>query len=202
LAQSFDPDLNISIFRNLGKVKKYGFDGSISYAPIPEVNFYLFGSYLKSKIEDDVQTGVSGGRPVFAATEGKREGGAPTYMIGGRVQGNVGPFQLGAQAKRTGPRYLNDQNLPVIQSYTLNGVTTNYQVFGSKAPAYNVVDLDARLNLSFLGMNDTTYLQLNITNLFDKFYVAGFSSNTETARIPNDYIGSPRTVSGSINMQF
>jgi iron complex outermembrane receptor protein len=202
LAQSFDPDLNISIFRNLGKVDKYGLDGSISYAPVPQLNLYVFGSVLKSKIKDNVQTGVSGGQPVFALTEGKREGGAPTYMFGGRVQGQVGPVQLGIQAKRTGPRYLNDQNLPIFQTYTLNGTATNYQVYGSKAPAYEVVDLDAKLGLSFLGLNDTTYLQLNVTNLFDKFYVAGFSSNTEASRIPNAYIGSPRTVSGSINMQF
>jgi iron complex outermembrane receptor protein len=220
LASSYDPELDITIYRNLGKVKKYGLDGSIAYQPIPEVSFYLFGSVLKSKIQDNVQSGecnaanvtaaisagvgtcTTVGQPIFALTKGQREGGAPTYLLGGRIEGNAGPIQLGVQAKRTGPRYVNDQNLPIVASYTLNGVVTPYQLFGAKAPAYTVVDADAKIKLGFLGLNDTTYLQVNVTNIFNKLYVAGFTSNTATTSIPFAYIGSPRTVSGSINVQF
>jgi iron complex outermembrane receptor protein len=220
LASSYDPELDITLYRNLGTVHKYGLDASIAYQPIPEVNAYLFGSLLKSDIKDNVQSGectaanvtagasagvgncTAVGQPTFFLTEGRREGGAPKFMFGGRLEGNLGPIQLGVQAKRTGPRFVNDQNLPIVSSYTLNGVVTPYQLFGAKAPAYTVVDLDAKLKLSFIGLNDTTYLQLNVTNLFDKLYVAGFTSNTATNSIPFSYIGSPRTVSGSINMQF
>jgi hypothetical protein len=48
----------------------------------------------------------------YYQTAGKRESGAPVYTFGGRIDGTVGPFSLGVQAKRTGPRYVNDQNLP------------------------------------------------------------------------------------------
>lgn len=220
LASSYDPELDISIYRNLGKVKKYGLDGSIAYQPIPEVSLYLFGSVLKSKIQDNVQSGectaanvTSGaatgvgpcttvGQPIFFLTKGQREAGAPTFMFGGRIDGNLGPIQIGVQAKRTGPRYVNDQNIPIVASYTLNGVVTPYQLYGAKAPAYTLVDLDAKLKLGFLGLNDTTYFQLNVTNLFNKFFVGGFSTNTAATSIPFAYIGSPRTVSGSINVQF
>jgi iron complex outermembrane receptor protein len=220
LAQAYDRDLDVSIYRNLGKVDKYGLDASLAYQPIPEVNMYVFGSLLKSKIKDNVQTGectavnvaagasagvgtcTSVGQAIYALTEGKREGGSSKYLFGGRIEGNVGPVQVGVQAKRTGPRYVNDQNLPIVQSYTANGTTTFYQVYGAKAPAYTTVDLDAKVNLSFLGLNDTTFLQLNVTNLFNKLYVAGFGSNTATNSIPFAYIGSPRAVSGTINMQF
>ncbi|QSR17940.1 TonB-dependent receptor [Novosphingobium sp. KA1] len=202
LASSYDPELDITLYRNLGKVHKYGLDGSVGYSPIPELKLYAFGSLLKSKILDNVQTGTSGGNPVYALTAGKREGGAPTFMFGGRVEGDLGPVQLGAQAKRTGPRYVNDQNVPITASYTLNGVSTSYQVYGAKTPAYTVVDLDAKVKLGFLGLNDRTYLQLNLTNVFDKLYVAGFTSNTSSTSIPYAYVGAPRTFSGTLVMGF
>lgn len=220
LASSYNPELDVTTYRNLGKVHKYGLDGSVGYSPIPEVTLYAFGSVLKSKIMDNVQSGectaanvAAGvstgigtcsavGDPIYYVTKGKREGGASTYMFGGRVQGNLGPVELGAQAKRTGPRYVNDQNLPIVQTYTANGATTTYQVYGAKTPAYTVVDLDAKVGLGFLGLNDMTYLQLNVTNLFNKLYVGGFTSNTATNSVPYAYIGSPRTVSGTISMGF
>jgi iron complex outermembrane receptor protein len=194
LASSYDPDLNITIYRNLGTVHKYGVDGSVSYQPIPQVTLYGFGSYLKSKILGNVQTGITNGVPVYAQTAGKRESGAPTYTLGARAQGNLGALELGAQVKRTGPRYINDQNLPVVVS----GV----QVYGAKTPAYTLVDLDARISLAALGMNDRTYVQLSVTNLFDKLFVGGFSSNTSNSNVPNAYIGAPRTISGTINFGF
>lgn len=190
LASSYDPIQNITIYRNLGTVHKYGVDGSVSYQPVPQVTLYGFGSYLKSKILDNVQSGANS---VFL-TAGKRESDSPTYTVGGRAQGNFGPLVVGAQIKRTGPRYVNDQNLPVFA----NGV----QVYGAKAPAYTLVDLDARFSLKALGSNDRTWVQLSVTNLFDKLYVGGFSSNTSNTSIPFAYIGSPRTVSGTINFGF
>lgn len=220
LASSYDPTLDTTIYRNLGKVHKYGLDGSVGYSPIPELTIYGFGSLLKSKILDNVQSGectaanvtagasagvgtcTTVGQAIYALTGGKREGGAPTFMFGGRVQGEVGPVRLGVQAKRTGPRYVNDQNIPITQSYTLNGVVTPYQVYAAKTPSYTVVDLDAKVNLSFLGLTNQTYLQLNATNLFNKLYVAGFTSNTAATSIPFAYVGSPRTFSGTIVMGF
>lgn len=216
LASAYDPELDITIYRNLGTVDKYGVDGSIAYQPISAVTLYAFGSYLKSKIRDDVVSGectsaqvTSGalgctavGQQTFAATQGKREAGAPTYTFGGRIDANLGFIELGAQAKRTGPRYLNDQNLPVLQSYTLNGVVTNYQVYGAKTPAYTIVDLDARIPLTWAGVNDRTYLQLNVSNLFDELFVGGFRGNLANTSVPNAYIGSPRTVSGTLVVGF
>jgi iron complex outermembrane receptor protein len=56
-----------------------------------------------------------------------------------------------------------------------------------------------------------TYFQLNVYNLFDKFYVGGFggglsqSINTTTGvwgAPPFVSIGAPRTVSGTLNIEF
>jgi iron complex outermembrane receptor protein len=86
------------------------------------------------------------------------------------------------------------------------------QVFSAKAPAYWLVNLDARYSLAQFGPDlKNTYLQLNVYNLFDKFYVGGFggglsqalnSSNTQYSNPPFVQIGAPRTIMGSINVGF
>jgi iron complex outermembrane receptor protein len=229
IEQNYDPILQLSTYTNLGTVHKYGFDGSVSYQVDTHLSVYAFGSYLHSKIQDDVQlgscasTGATAGQQnlvgpnaacapgaaIFANTAGKRESGAPVYTLGGRIEGNVGPLQIGVQYKRTGPRYINDQNTPVYQSYsnTVAGKTsyTFYQVYGRKTPAFNIVDLDARLSMKQFGFNDRTYLQFNVTNLFDKFYVGASSTGNATASnttVNFWQIGAPRTISGTLSVGF
>ncbi|WP_159978581.1 MULTISPECIES: TonB-dependent receptor [unclassified Novosphingobium] len=196
LASAYDRDLDVTIYRNLGRVDKYGIDGSFAVRPIPEFSVYLFGSYLKSKIKEDVETGVNAaGDPIYAATKGKREAGAPVYTIGGRASGNIGPVELGVQVKRTGPRYVNDQNLAIV--------IANTQVYAKKTPAYTLVDLDAKVKLDFLGLGDRTFLQLNVVNVFDKLYVGGFDgAGTSQTNVPNAFIGTPRTFIGSVSFGF
>ena len=220
LASAYDRDLGQSVYRNLGDVKKYGVDGSISYQVIPEFSLYAFGSYLKSEIQDNIDAGANctavnvtlnmlgcttAGQVAFFQTKGKRESGSPTFTVGGRAQANLGPLEIGVQAKRTGPRYVNDQNLPVITAVAAAGTTPAfaYAVYGAKAPAYTLVDLDARLSLEMLGLNDTTYLQLNVSNVFDKLYVGGFDGGTTSATstiFAN--IGAPRTFIGTLVVGF
>ena len=229
IEQNYDPILQLSTYTNLGTVHKYGFDGSVSYQVVPQLSVYAFGSYLHSKILDDVQLGncasagagagqqnlvgptsaCTPGSAIFAHTAGQRESGAPVYTFGGRVQGNLGPVEIGVQYKRTGPRYINDQNTPVYQSYSNSvagkTVYTFYQVYGAKTPAYNIVDLDARFSLKALGFNDRTWLQFNVTNLFDKYYVGASSTSNATASnttVNFWQIGAPRTISGTINVGF
>jgi iron complex outermembrane receptor protein len=218
LASSYDPILDQTTYRNLGRVDKWGIDGSVSYQPIRELQLYVFGSYLKSKIKDNILAGSAGngtgcsgpqvtsgaygcttpGADYYFPTAGKREAGAPTYTLGGRAQLNLTPFELGIQAKRTGPRYVNDSNTPI---YANNTLTT--QIYGAKAPAYTVVDLDARVSMAWAGLNDTTYFQINVTNLFNEFYIGNLNNaNTSNTSIPFVYLGAPRTVSGSLNVQF
>ena len=212
LASSFDPETERNVYRNLGRVDKYGIDASVSVQPIPEFSVYAFGSYLKSDIQDDVQLGTCSaanvadrfygctavGQAAFALTSGKRESGAPVYTFGGRAQANLGPVELGAQVKRTGARYINDQNTPIYQ--TIGGRTV--QVYGNKAEGYTLVDLDARLKMDWAGLGDKVYFQFNVTNLFDKLYVGGFDGQLANNTVPNVNIGAPRTFIGSIVVGF
>jgi iron complex outermembrane recepter protein len=228
LASSYDPELDRTVYRNLGLVDKYGIDASISYQVIPELQFYVYGSYLWSNIRDDVAAGLctatvsascpagSVGTQLLAQTGGQRESGAPTYTFGGRVQGRLGPVELGVQFKRTGPRYVNDLNLPIRQCFvTATGASTGFvngvdcattataiEVYGARAPAYNIVDLDVRVPLGWAGLSDETFFQLNITNVFDEVYVGGFGGNTLDNTVPFVQIGAPRAITGTLVVGF
>jgi len=194
LASAYDVELDQTIYRNLGKVDKWGIDGSIAYQPLDIVTLYAFGSYLHSEIKDDVQTGVDAdGNPIFAPTAGKRESGAPVYQLGGRIEFHVGDFDLGFQGKRTGKRYIYDTNQQVMA----NGVP----VYGATARGYTLFDLDARFSLASLGAPNV-YGQLNITNLFDEFYVGGFGGNLAPGSVPFVQIGAPRAAMFSVHVQM
>jgi iron complex outermembrane receptor protein len=203
LARSYDPELDRSVYRNLGTVIKYGIDATLAYQVIPELQLYAFGSYLWSDIQDNVQVGGAGTidcstvtttTATCAATAGRREAGAPVYTFGGRVQAQLGPVEVGVQAKRTGPRYVNDVNLPIILAGS--------QVYGARTPAYTLVDADVRIPLQFIGANDRTWLQLNVTNLFDQRYVGGFGGNLVNTTAPFVQIGAPRAISGTLVVGF
>ena len=207
LASSYDPELDRTVYRNLGSVDKYGIDGYVSWQVVPEFQLYAFGSYLWSNINENVQVGGGAGvdcstatvtNANCAVTEGRREGGAPVYMFGVRAQGNLGPVEVGVQFKRTGGRYVNDVNLPIQQ--TVSGVLTD--VYPARTPAYNIVDLDVRVPLEFVGLNDQTFLQLNVTNLFDERYVGGFTANLLNNTVPFAQIGPPRAISATLVVGF
>jgi iron complex outermembrane receptor protein len=76
------------------------------------------------------------------------------------------------------------------------------QVYGAKAPAYTLVDFDARVKLDWTGLGDKIYLQFNLLNAFDKLYVGGFDGQLVNTTAPNVNIGSPRTFIGSLVVGF
>ena len=223
-ASAYDPELDQNVYRNLGNVDKYGVDGSVSYQPIPELAVYVFGSYMKSEIKNNVAIGENAdGTAVFAATAGQREGGSPKYSFGGTLRGELGPVELGITGKRTGPRNIFDTGAATytgsfvptgaVPSGAL-GSTARTQIFGASAPAYWLVNLDASIELGFVGLSETRF-QLNVYNLFDQFYVGGFGGGLAQSASYNRttgvatyggpgfvQIGAPRTVSGTLTFKF
>lgn len=226
LASAFDPEAQVTVYRNLGTVEKYGVDASLSYAPNKYVSFYGFASFLKSRIVSNIDAGgtctanaaaialgslTCVGTEAYYSTQGKRESGAPVSTMGARIEGHVSLFDLTAQVKRTGSRYFNDQNLPIYSVPTAGlGVQ---RVAESAAPAYATVDLSVRADLHKIGAPKDTWLQLNVVNLFNKFYMGGFDgatqsyyglSGTATTSQPgtNVYLPIPRTITGSISVAF
>ncbi|WP_114521857.1 TonB-dependent receptor [Altererythrobacter sp. ZODW24] len=186
LASAFDPDANMgegaTVFRNLGKVDKYGIDGSIAYRPTRQTLLYVFGSLSESEIQDDVQDGVDvNDDPIFLATAGNRESGTPTWSVGARGQVAFGNVEMGAQVKHTGKRYINDLNTDT-------------------APGYTLVDFDLRYRLGeFINGTDAA-IQLNVTNIFDEYYIGFFGGSLDGFGFAQ--IGAPRAASISLTLGY
>ena len=207
LASAYDPVTDRNLYRNLGRVDKYGIDGSIAWQPLPQLALYVFGSYLESEIKDDLLLDVDGaGNPIVSPTKGKREAGAPAYTFGGSARGTLGPVELGVTAKRTGGRYVYDTNLPICSSTpatTAPATCAGTVVYPAKTNPYWLVNLDARLSLEFLGLGEKTHFQVNVYNLFDKLYVGSFpTSLSQAGSPPFAQIGAPRTISGTLTVGF
>ncbi|WP_334182572.1 TonB-dependent receptor [Novosphingobium sp.] len=178
IATTVDIDGN-STDTNLGPVKKYGIDASLGVQPIQPLSLYAFASYIKSEIQNDI-LGAGG---VLLNTAGNRERGAPDWLVGGRAELNLGDVQLGAQAKYTGSRYLNDINTVKFGGYT-------------------VVDMNLRYKLEKVGLANSE-IQLNVSNLFDEYYVGSFSGAVATAPASAFVnFGSPRAISATLIMGF
>ena len=58
IVTTFDPDPNISIDRNVGKVNSWGFDGGVGFKPIRELNLIGLLSYTNAKLKDDLLIGT------------------------------------------------------------------------------------------------------------------------------------------------
>lgn len=222
LASAYDPVTERNVYRNLGRVDKYGIDGSVTWRPLDNLVLNAFGSWMKSEIKDNIQSGectavnpalgcAAIGDPLFVATAGKREGGAPKYSFGGTARGTLGPVELGITAKRTGGRFIYDTNLPIYGG-TAAAPTILYP---AKTNAYWLVNLDARVNLEFIGLNDKTFFQVNVYNLFDDLYVGNYTSGLNQGNVLGDgvftgnpgsppfaQIGAPRTISGTLSVAF
>jgi iron complex outermembrane receptor protein len=191
IVSSFNPDLGISIDRNVGRVESYGFDGSVAYSPIKALTVYGFASYIKAELQQNVQTGSLGAGVTCeqtplpagcAPTAGKMVTETPKWTFGGRIQGNLGPVELGVQAKWVDDRFATDTN-------------------DVRVEGYETVDLDARVNLERWGL-EKTYFQLNVINLFDKFYFGNISTQINAGGNPNFSVGAPRTIMGTIHVGF
>jgi len=186
LASAFDPTARDGegavVFRNLGRVDKYGLDGSFSIAPTDNTTLYLFGSINESDIQDDVQTGLDmNDQPIFVPTSGNAESGTPNFTVGARGTATIGDLELGAQVKHTGPRWVNDLNT-------------------DRAPAYTLVDFDLRYNIVELANGTNAAVQINVTNLFDEYYVGFFGGSLDGFGFAQ--IGAPRAASVTLLVGF
>ncbi len=147
---------------------------------------YVFGSINESEIKNDLDNG--GGNILQLA--GKNESGAPLWSVGARGQLSFGDVEFGAQIKHTGGRYVNDENLPLLDGSDV--------VYPAKTDGYTLVDLDVRWTIAENPFGKDVALQLNVTNLFDELYVGGFGGSLSQTSTPFVQIGAPRAASLSL----
>ena len=208
IVTAFDPETNLSIDRNVGKVKSWGIDSSIGFRPIPQVNLLALASYTKAEVDSDLlltrvaynpasppvllstqyfcstPPATTGRVDVCARTGGKMVVETPKWQFGGRAEVNVRPVTFGIQAKRVGDRFATDVNDVVSKGYT-------------------TVDLDARFDLDFIP-NRKSHFQLNVINLFNERYFGNLSTSVNafgvSALAPRFTPASTRAVTGTLTI--
>ena len=200
IVTSFNQDLGISIDRNVGKVKSWGIDGSVAVRPARGLTVLALASYIDTELRDDVELGSTtsatppaglifcdGVAPTpgnsvstCAPTKGKFVTETPKWQYGGRLQYEIGPFEFGVQGKHVGSRFATDVNDVKVKGYT-------------------IFDADVRISTEPLGL-PKSYLQINLQNVFDKFYLGNISTQIRASDNPNFAVGSPQTLSATLNI--
>ena len=193
IVSSPDPlDPTITDDRNIGKVDIYGVDGQVGVHLFDHLASYLSASYIHTKVVGNEQ-GFTSNVVYEIPTNGKELVDTPQYTIAERVQYSVGPFEVGLQGKYMSYRYTTDTN-------------------DDRSPGFATFDLDSRLNLNIMGYRGA-YFQVNITNLFDRYYLARFSTATNaqaftfngvhvSAATPYFYVGAPRYAIVTLHAAF
>jgi iron complex outermembrane receptor protein len=210
IVSSYDPETNLSIDRNVGKVKSWGVDASLGVRPLPQLALLGLASYTKARLQEDLLLGTTSYNPttpptllstqyfcstlptatapvnVCARTAGKFVVETPKWQFGGRAELTLRPVTLGVQAKHVGDRFATDVNDVISKGYT-------------------TVDLDARFDLDFIP-NKKSYFQLNVINLFNEHYFGNLSTTINAYGVgssaPRFTPVSTRAVTGTLTLGF
>lgn len=175
IIRSQDPlDPTVSFARNVGAVELYGFDVAGAWEVTEDLLLYASVAYSESELQ--------GNLPGQTVGRGNRLVDSPLWTFSARGEYEMGPFLFGVQARWVDERFSNDFNTEIV-------------------PAYTLVDLDLRWNFGTSLRNENTYLQLNVTNLFDEEYLGTISSgsNGGTGFFG---LGAPRTATVSLRVEF
>jgi len=180
IVSSFDPELGFNVDRNVGDVKIDGVDMQIGQRIGSSFNLTASASYNDSVLQDDIPTN-NPAAPI--PTKGKKLVETPKWTFTARADIDVTEnVHVGLQGKQVGDRFGTDLNDEV-------------------APGYTVFDLDFSYAFHMKGI-EKAELQLNVTNLLDEEYFGNISSGTGGTSVAFYSIGAPRTVMGTIKVDF
>ena len=188
IAAAYDPVNGTNTNYNVGDSAVRGFELESAWRFRPKWSLYGSLTYTRSRIDQDLQTGVSS----YEATRGMQFPDVPLWMAGAALQFRDGAWSANLTAKYTGKRYSTLVNDEAIGGFTLVNVDAAYRLPDS----------------TFL--RDTT-LHFNVYNLFNSDYAylnagsgAGFTNRALGAggSAPSYYLGAPRSVSVRLSADF
>lgn len=192
IVRTFDEAGGIFLSRNIGEVILTGVDGQVGWRVTEAFSLYGSLSYVDAEVQNNLPNGLNAaGVPVFLPTAGRQLVETPDWQGALRAEYDWNNFQFGLQVKYVGDRFSTDVNDEV-------------------APSYTVTDLDVRWDLGAMGWTGS-WLQLNVSNLFDEQYLADISSGTNRFAIPGVttstnaalyQLGAPRAVMVTLRSQF
>ena len=174
--------------QNVGDGRAYGVEFEVGTVPVNGISAYLSGTYTRSKNSDDLVLSATNTQP----TAGKDFPDTPRYLTGFVVQYARQQFYANVQLKYTGKRFSTLTNDESVSGYTTVDLNGGY-LFGNIGGLRNIT------------------LRANVSNLFDKKYLALnagsgslFTTNaTGTgAQAPVYYAGAPRFSSMSLSAEF
>ena len=188
---SFDPNLNQSLYTNVGSTSNRGLELEFG---TPAVNgFTFYGSFTaqRSKVLNDIIARSPTGAPIVIPTKDKQFTLTPETLAGLSVQYVAGPLYTRLKVKHTGPQkatLLNDESVP----------------------SYNVMDLDAGYNLGNRLVGKNAQLRFNISNLGNESFVNPSSGTVINAKPVGAaaastvfyYLGAPRMMTLTLTADF
>lgn len=160
IVSAFDPDLGVTVDRNVGSVILQGIDAEMGWQASDSMFVYASVSYNSSELQDDIRIGATS----FLPTKGKKLVETPDWTASMRgvydVNENV---RLGVQGKYVGERQSTDVN-------------------DQQTKAYMTVDADLQVDLAPIGLGNML-LQLNAMNLLGEEYLGNISTQTNALTI-------------------
>ena len=193
IVQSYDPnDPTLSIDRNVGDVEVKGVDIEGGWTIVDHLNLYGSANFNSSRLKSNYIV-QSGGVTFALPTKGKELVMTPDRTFAGRATYDIGPFTFGGEFKYISSRFVSDTN-------------------DASIPGYVVYGLDARLALPQMP---GSFLQVNVQNLFDKYYFSRTTTVSNSVGIPIPgttstyspatnflYVGAPRTIQATLGFKF
>jgi len=198
IVRTFDEAAGLFLSRNIGEVELRGIDGEAGWRVTDDFTLYGSASYIDTEVLSDQPRGL-GLAPL--PTAGTQLVETPDFQAALRANYTLrdvnlfgvqfGNFEFGGQVKYVGDRFATDVNDEV-------------------APSFTVVDLDIRWDLQSIGW-DGSFLQLNVTNLFDEEYLGDISSGSNRFAVPGVttstqsaiyQVGAPATVMLTLRARF
>jgi iron complex outermembrane recepter protein len=195
IIQAFDRDSGASFDRNVGEVKRNGFEGSAAWTPLSNVILSGSVTYTDAVFQDNLEYAkTTAGVGRYLMTKGKQLTEMPKWMgTAGVNYQATSKLNIDVTAKYVGDRFTTDVNDEVAEGFVK-------------------VDASVRYDLPFLKQG--TYLQLNVVNLLDEQYLGSITSQnnafayvdntgaTKTGSRPFINVGAPRTFVLSLRTQF
>lgn len=155
IVTSYDQGTNDSVDQNVGTIEYYGIEGLIGASPIKNLN--LVGSFAYNHSED--MSNIPYSASFTIDTKGKAATDAPLWTVSGSATYDWNEFTFGLQGNWVDKRYVT----------LINDLAV---------PSYVTFDANVRWRLDFITPG--TYLQFNVTNLFQARYIGSLSDITDT----------------------
>ena len=189
IVSAYDDVNGFYVDRNVGKVKREGFETLLSYKVLDNLSLRGTYSYTSAELQDDLTVKLG-----KIPTKGKQLAETPKDMATlGISYDFASQLHFDLNGKYVGKRFTTDVNDDSVDAYTVWNGSVRYDLTGLKTGSY---------------------LQLNVINLFDSKYVGSISSKNNAKNVMNGttvvssgaapglYAAAPRTFVVSLRTAF